>query len=53
VRNGGKSSIQRPTDRHKFESNFDKIFVEKIKWEDEIKEEDDNKLRREKRNDSN
>ena len=49
MNDGGKGSKRRPTDQHKFESNFDKIFKEKIKWEDEIKEEDDNKLRREKK----
>jgi len=46
---GGKGDKRRPTDQHKFESNFDIIFKEKIKWEDEMKEEDDNKLRREKK----
>ena len=45
----GKGSKLRPTNQHKFESNFDRIFAEKIKWEDEIKEEDDNKVRREKK----
>jgi len=49
VNNGGKESKQISADEHKFESNFDKIFKEKIKWEDEIKEENDNKLRREKK----
>jgi len=49
MNDGGKGSKLRPTDRHKFESNFDKIFLQKIEWEDEIKEEDDNKLRREKK----
>ena len=49
VNNVGKGSKLRPTDQHKFESNFDKIFRQKIEWEDEMKEEDDNKLRREKK----
>jgi len=49
INNVGKGSKRRHTNQHKFESNFDKIFTEKIKWEDEIKEEDDNKVRREKK----
>jgi|TARA_R110000796_G_scaffold99807_1_gene208200 hypothetical protein len=49
VSDGGKENKRRPVDQHKFKINFDKIFEEKIKWEDEIKEEDDNKLRREKK----
>jgi|TARA_B100001093_G_scaffold515790_1_gene592987 hypothetical protein len=40
---GGKGSKRRPTDEQKFDENFNKIFREKIAWEDEIQEERDKK----------
>ena len=40
---GGKGSKRRPTDEQKFDENFDKIFRQKIEWEDEIQEERDKK----------
>jgi len=42
-REAGKGSKRRPTDSKKFETNFDKIFRQKIEWEDEIKAERDKK----------
>ena len=43
---GGKGSKRRPTDEEAYADNYQRIFEQKIEWEDEmVKEDHDNSLK--------
>ena len=41
----GKGSKRRPTDEEAYADNYQRIFEQKVEWEDEMVKEDDEKIK--------